>query len=112
LVKRKAHQDLIGLSQRCRVQPEPWNLCQISPTELLRRLEQPYTMHGFRSTFRTWGMDHTNYPTEMLEFALAHLVGDQTVRAYARSDMVEKRRQLMEDWVAYIASQAGDTHFS
>lgn len=71
-------------------------------TQLLRRLELPYTMHGFRATFRTWGMDHTQYPAEMLEFALAHLVGDQTVRAYARSDMVEKRRQLMEDWAAYI----------
>ncbi|MCY1236576.1 Prophage integrase IntA [compost metagenome] len=74
-------------------------------TQLLRRLEQPYTMHGFRATFRTWGMDNTQYPAEMLEFALAHLVGDQTVRAYARSDMVEKRRQLMEDWAAYIAQQ-------
>lgn len=76
-------------------------------TQLLRRLEQPYTMHGFRATFRTWGMDHTEYPAEMLEFALAHLVGDQTVRAYARSDMVEKRRQLMEDWAAYIDRRAG-----
>jgi integrase len=77
-------------------------------TQLLRRVEQPYTMHGFRATFRTWGMDHTEYPAEMLEFALAHLVGDQTVRAYARSDMVEKRRQLMEDWAAYIAEQASE----
>ncbi|MCR6477808.1 integrase arm-type DNA-binding domain-containing protein [Variovorax sp. ZS18.2.2] len=77
-------------------------------TQLLRRLEQPYTMHGFRATFRTWGMDNTQYPAEMLEFALAHLVGDQTVRAYARSDMVEKRRQLMEDWAAYIVGQAGE----
>lgn len=75
-------------------------------TQLLRRLEQPYTMHGFRATFRTWGMDYTEYPAEMLEFALAHLVGDQTVRAYARSDMVEKRRQLMEDWATYIQTAA------
>lgn len=75
-------------------------------TQLLRRLEQPYTMHGFRATFRTWGMDNTQYPAEMLEFALAHLVGDQTVRAYARSDMVEKRRQLMEDWACYIHARS------
>lgn len=75
-------------------------------TQLLRRLELPYTMHGFRATFRTWGMDHTEYPTEMLEFALAHLVGDQTVRAYARSDMVEKRRHLMEDWACYIQARS------
>lgn len=72
-------------------------------TQLLRRLELPYTMHGFRSSFRTWGMEATNYPDEMLEFALAHVVGDQTVRAYARSDMVAKRRQLMQDWADYLA---------
>lgn len=77
-------------------------------TQLLRRLEQPYTMHGFRSSFRTWGMEATQYPDEMLEFALAHVVGDQTVRAYARSDMVAKRRQLMEDWAKYITSR-GDS---
>lgn len=71
-------------------------------TQLLRRLGQPYTMHGFRSSFRTWGMEATQYPDEMLEFALAHVVGDQTVRAYARSDMVARRRQLMEDWAAYL----------
>ncbi|MDQ0016462.1 integrase [Variovorax boronicumulans] len=77
-------------------------------TQLLRRLGQPHTMHGFRATFRTWGMDNTQYAAEMLEFALAHLVGDQTVRAYARSDMVEKRRQLMEDWATYIKGQTGE----
>lgn len=73
-------------------------------TQLLRRLELPYTMHGFRSSFRTWGMEATQYPDEMLEFAIAHVVGDQTVRAYARSDMVARRRQLMEDWASHIAN--------
>ena len=72
-------------------------------TQLLRRLGAPYTMHGFRASFRTWGMEATTYPDEMLEFALAHVVGDQTVRAYARSDMVDKRRQLMQDWADYVA---------
>ena len=71
-------------------------------TQLLRRLGVPYTMHGFRASFRTWGLEATNYPDEMLEFALAHVVGDQTVRAYARSDMVAKRRQLMQDWAEYL----------
>lgn len=71
-------------------------------TQLLRRLGLPYTMHGFRASFRTWGMEATSYPDEMLEFALAHVVGDQTVRAYARSDMVAKRRQLMQDWADYL----------
>lgn len=72
-------------------------------TQLLRRLKLPYTMHGFRASFRTWGMEATQYPAEMLEFALAHVVGDQTVRAYARSDMVAKRLQLMEDWAKFVA---------
>lgn len=62
-------------------------------------------MHGFRSSFRTWGMEATQYPDEMLEFALAHVVGDQTVRAYARSVMVAKRRHLMEDWAKYVTSR-------
>lgn len=76
-------------------------------TQLLRRLSLPYTMHGFRASFRTWGMEATNYPDEMLEFALAHVVGDQTVRAYARSDMVTKRRQLMQDWADHLAQTKG-----
>lgn len=76
-------------------------------TQLLRRLELPYTMHGFRSSFRTWGMEVTQYPDEMLEFALAHVVGDQTVRAYARSGMVARRRQLMDDWAVYVADLNG-----
>lgn len=70
-------------------------------TQLMRRMKLNYTMHGFRASFRTWGMEATQYPDEMLEFALAHVVGDQTVRAYARSDMVERRKHLMEDWAAY-----------
>jgi len=71
-------------------------------TQLLRRMDLEYTMHGFRATFRTWGTEQTEYPHEMLEFALAHTVGDETVRAYMRTSMVEKRRQLMEDWAAYL----------
>jgi hypothetical protein len=53
-------------------------------------------------------MKATQYPDEMLEFALAHVVGDQTVRAYACSDMVARRRQLMEDWPVYVADQAAE----
>ncbi|MBE7159159.1 MAG: tyrosine-type recombinase/integrase [Rhodospirillales bacterium] len=71
-------------------------------TQLMRRLSLPFTMHGFRSSFRTWGQEETDYPHEMLEMALAHSVGDQTVRAYARSDMAAKRRQLMADWARHI----------
>lgn len=75
-------------------------------TQLLRRLGEPFTMHGFRASFRTWGSEETQYPHEMLEFALAHVISDQTVRAYARSDMLEKkRRELMDSWANYIGQQ-------
>ncbi|MDB5875017.1 MAG: integrase [Ramlibacter sp.] len=71
-------------------------------TQLLRRMGLAYTMHGFRASFRTWGSEQTKYEHEMLEFALAHTVGNQTVRAYMRTDMLEKRRHLMEDWHRYM----------
>ncbi len=56
------------------------------------------TVHGFRSTFRTWAAERTSYPHEMCEVALAHRVGTEVSRAYQRSDMMEKRRRLMRDW--------------
>ena len=78
-------------------------LSDMTLTQLLRRMDLDYTMHGFRSSFRTWGAEVAHYDHDMLEFALAHVVGDSTVRAYQRSDMVEKRRSLMQDWAQYIA---------
>ena len=73
-------------------------------TQLLRRMQQPYTVHGFRASFRTWGAERAHYEHDMLEIALSHIVGDATVRAYHRSDMVEKRRKLMNDWAIYLLS--------
>jgi integrase len=60
--------------------------------------------HGFRSTFRTWGGNKTGFAREILEKALAHLVGDETERAYDRGDMFEKRRLLMDAWAAFATS--------
>lgn len=71
-------------------------------TQMLRRMKAPYTVHGFRASFRTWGSEKTEHAHEMLEFALAHVVGDKTVQAYARSSMVERRRELMQDWADYV----------
>jgi integrase len=62
------------------------------------------TVHGMRSSFRTWAAETTAHPRECIEICLAHAVGDATERAYQRSDMVERRRQLMEQWGAFIAS--------
>ncbi len=75
-------------------------------TQLLRRMQQPYTVHGFRASFRTWGAEIAHYEHDMLEIALSHIVGDATVRAYHRSDMVEKRRKLMNDWAIYLLSNS------
>lgn len=59
------------------------------------------TPHGFRSAFRDWCGEETDYPRELAEAALAHVVGDQTERAYRRGDALEKRRRLMEAWFGW-----------
>lgn len=66
-------------------------------------------MHGFRASFRTWGAETGHYEHEMLEIALSHIVGDATVRAYQRSDVVEKRRELMQEWADYLGLSASFT---
>lgn len=64
------------------------------------------TVHGFRSTFSDWAHDCTNFAHETIEAALAHLVGDETERAYRRGDALLKRRKLMEAWAGYLARRA------
>ncbi|MEP2425991.1 MAG: site-specific integrase [Tateyamaria sp.] len=64
---------------------------------------RPAVPHGFRSTFRDWVAETTEYPSEMAEIALAHEVGTSVERAYRRGDMVERRRAMMEDWASFIA---------
>lgn len=59
------------------------------------------TVHGFRSTFRDWCAEQTNYPRELAESALAHVLADKTEAAYQRGDMLEKRRKLMQHWADY-----------
>lgn len=67
----------------------------------LRRMSENVTTHGFRSSFRDWCGEATNFPREIAEAALAHVVGDATERAYRRGDALEKRRKLMTAWAAY-----------
>jgi integrase len=62
-------------------------------------------VHGFRTSFRTWAQERTNFPREVAEFALAHVVGDAAEQAYARSDLFEKRRKMMEAWAAYVTAE-------
>lgn len=62
------------------------------------------TTHGFRSTFRDWTAEQTDYPREVAEAALAHAIGDAVEAAYRRGDLFEKRRDLMESWSQYCRS--------
>ena len=77
-------------------------LSNMAMLELLKRMERTdLTVHGFRSTFRDWAAECTNYPREVCEMALAHVVSDQVEAAYRRGDLFEKRRGLMVDWAKY-----------
>ncbi len=77
-------------------------------SKLLRELEIPSTIHGFRASFRTWCQEQSNVSYGVAEAALAHVTGDKTVAAYARSDLFDKRRKLMESWAGYLALQRGE----
>jgi integrase len=69
--------------------------------KLCYRLGCNVTAHGFRATFKTWASERTNYPREIIEAALAHVIGDAAEQAYSRGDMLARRRQLMEAWSKY-----------
>ena len=60
------------------------------------------TAHGFRATFKTWSAEATGFPSEVVEMALGHAVGNKVEAAYQRGDMMEKRRSLMNAWSAFI----------
>ncbi|WP_426608750.1 tyrosine-type recombinase/integrase [Bradyrhizobium sp. McL0616] len=81
-------------------------LSDMSLSAVLRRLKVDATVHGFRSSFRDWAGDATDFPRELAEAALAHLVGDETERAYRRGDALKRRRALMSDWAIYCAGLA------
>jgi integrase len=64
------------------------------------------TTHGFRSAFRDWAAERTNYPREVAEMALAHAVGDKVEAAYRRGDLFEKRALLMKEWAMFCGTVA------
>lgn len=77
-------------------------------TALYRRLEAVgVTTHGFRSSFKDWAEDVSPHANVVIEAALAHAVGGKVERAYRRSDAIDKRRSLLEDWAAFVSSAAG-----
>ncbi len=80
-------------------------LSDMTLTAVLRRMNRPITVHGFRSTFRDWAGETTAYPREVIEHALAHQLKDKAEAAYARGTLFEKRRRLMADWATYCATE-------
>jgi len=80
-------------------------MSNMSMLMLLRRMNvEGVTVHGFRSTFRDWASEVASAPREVAEMSLSHRVGSNVERAYARSDLLEKRRALMDRWSLFVAS--------
>ena len=80
----------------------------ISPSTLPKMLQDhriAAVAHGFRSSFRDWAAEETDHPREVIEAALAHVVQNKVEAAYARSDLFERRRRLMDDWAEYLAGK-------
>ena len=76
--------------------------------KLIKELNLDVHVHGFRTSFRTWTQEKTNYPREIAETALAHSLKDKSEAAYARSDLLEKRAEMMEAWEQFINSSGSD----
>ena len=83
-----------------RGQPVPERRCPRGDPRQCRCAAVP---HGFRSSFRDWAAEETDHPREVIEAALAHVVRNRVEAAYARSDLFERRRRLMDDWAGYLA---------
>ena len=79
-----------------------------SMLQVLDRLGIDATAHGFRASFRVWAAERTNIPREVCEAALAHTIANKAEAAYQRSDLFERRRDLMERWAAYLSEKPAD----
>ena len=83
------------------------NMAMLNLLERMGRAD--LTVHGFRSTFRDWAAELTNFQNEVVEMALAHIVDNKTEAAYRRGDLFDKRRRLMDAWADYCASGAASS---
>jgi integrase len=83
-------------------------LSNMALLELMRGMRPGYVPHGFRSTFKDWCSECTNYPNILSESALAHAISDKTEAAYRRGDMIDKRRKLMDAWAKYATTKPAD----
>lgn len=99
-IPRIAGNDLVFPSPRGLV------LSDMTLTAVMRRMKRDEVPHGFRSTFRDWAAERTNYPREVAEMALAHAIGNAVEAAYRRGDLLEKRAKMMQDWAKFCDTQA------
>ncbi len=81
--------------------PKGGELSDMTLSAVLRRMEVPAVPHGFRSTFRDWCSEHTNYPRDAAEMALAHAIPNKVEAAYRRGDLFNKRIKMMQDWANF-----------
>ncbi|HVO04724.1 MAG TPA: integrase arm-type DNA-binding domain-containing protein [Candidatus Cybelea sp.] len=82
------------------------HLSNMAMLQVARRMKAKAVPHGFRSTFRDWAADRTNFPEAVAEAALAHMIDDKTIAAYKRTDFFDRRRKLMDAWAAFIEGGA------
>jgi len=85
--------------------PRGGQLSDMALTALMRRMEVDAVPHGFRSSFRDWAGERTNYPRELAESALAHTLESKVEAAYRRGDALDKRREMMEDWAGFCGGK-------
>src|SRR6185312_17163904 len=82
------------------------HLSNMAMLKLLDRMgRDDITVHGFRSTFRDWAAECTNFPNHVAEMALAHAISTEVEAAYRRGDLFQKRRLLMDAWAKYCATR-------
>ena len=79
-------------------------LSDMTLTAILRRWKLPYTQHGFRSSFRDWAGDETDFDRESIELCISHKVTNATEAAYRRRDALQKRRIIMQAWSDYCCA--------
>ena len=80
-------------------------LSDMTLSKLVKEQRIAAVPHGFRSSFRDWAAEETDHPREVIEAALAHVVQNKVEAAYARSDLFERRRLLMDDWATYLEGE-------
>jgi len=98
LPKERGHDFVFIAAQRA-------GLSNMSMSTVIKRMGRDnVTVHGFRSTFRDWAAEMTDFPNHVIEMALAHAIGDKVEAAYRRGDLVDKRRKLTEAWARYCAA--------